>query len=244
MMRRLRPEITNVATPKAGLLGGVGGVAVRRALQILHIAWITMRDHIGTKSGKLLVLSERIACRCAHSVICVSESLRQKAIELGIVDAERTVVFASGSFRRDRCQAIHTYSRRFAARRANPRGIGNPGRSAGHRFRWPPDEGQRNQRTGRSVPGAAKKDSSAAIATGGRAGSGRPAAWQDSPLPRKRARHRADRICGRACLVHDHVMDAFAFPTYREGFGNVALEANAAGKPVVAFRATGPRRTR
>jgi lipopolysaccharide/colanic/teichoic acid biosynthesis glycosyltransferase len=36
-----------------------------------------------------------------------------------------------------------------------------------------------------------------------------------------------------------HVMDVFAFPTYREGFGNVALEANAAGKPVVAFRATG-----
>jgi lipopolysaccharide/colanic/teichoic acid biosynthesis glycosyltransferase len=34
-------------------------------------------------------------------------------------------------------------------------------------------------------------------------------------------------------------MDVFAFPTYREGFGNVALEANAAGKPVVAFRATG-----
>ena len=36
-----------------------------------------------------------------------------------------------------------------------------------------------------------------------------------------------------------HVMDVLAFPTHREGFGNAALEAHAAGKPVVAAWATG-----
>jgi len=35
------------------------------------------------------------------------------------------------------------------------------------------------------------------------------------------------------------VMDVLALPTYREGFPNVVLEASAAGKPVVATRATG-----
>ena len=36
-----------------------------------------------------------------------------------------------------------------------------------------------------------------------------------------------------------HAMDVFAFPTRREGFGNAAMEASAAGKPVVSARATG-----
>ena len=45
----------------------------------------------------LLLLAERTACSCAHQVICVSESLREKAIELGIVKADRIVVLAEGS---------------------------------------------------------------------------------------------------------------------------------------------------
>jgi glycosyltransferase involved in cell wall biosynthesis len=36
-----------------------------------------------------------------------------------------------------------------------------------------------------------------------------------------------------------HIMNVLAFPTHREGFGNAPLEAHAAGKPVVAARATG-----
>jgi len=36
-----------------------------------------------------------------------------------------------------------------------------------------------------------------------------------------------------------HVIDVLALPTRREGFPTVILEAHAAGKPVVTFRATG-----
>ena len=82
---------------EGGVAGRSGGVAVWRALRYYTLLGLRCETTSGLKR-KLLVLSERIACRCAHRVICVSECLRQKAIELGIVDAERTVVFASGSF--------------------------------------------------------------------------------------------------------------------------------------------------
>jgi glycosyltransferase involved in cell wall biosynthesis len=39
--------------------------------------------------------------------------------------------------------------------------------------------------------------------------------------------------------LYYHLMDVLALPTYREGFPNVVLEAHAAGKPVIATRATG-----
>lgn len=40
------------------------------------------------------------------------------------------------------------------------------------------------------------------------------------------------------CLV-----DIFVFPTYREGFGNVSIEAQAMGVPVITFDVTGARDT-
>src|SRR5699024_1044777 len=39
------------------------------------------------------------------------------------------------------------------------------------------------------------------------------------------------------------LMDIFVFPTYREGFGNVSIEAQAMGVPVITFDVTGARDT-
>ena len=45
----------------------------------------------------LLTLTEKLACGCAHRVICVSHSLRQKTLQLALADAEKLVVLGSGS---------------------------------------------------------------------------------------------------------------------------------------------------
>src|SRR3984957_17900651 len=93
---RLRPTITNVSTPKAGLLGGIAAWACRTPCRYYTLLGLRCETTTGLKR-MLLLWTERIACRCAHRVICVSESLRQKAIDLGVVNPDRTIVLGSGS---------------------------------------------------------------------------------------------------------------------------------------------------
>lgn len=40
-------------------------------------------------------------------------------------------------------------------------------------------------------------------------------------------------------IPYYYIMDVLAFPTYREGFGNVSIEAQATGTPVITTNATG-----
>src|SRR5208282_4024430 len=86
VISRFRPTITNVATPKAGLLGGMAAWVLRIPCRCYTLYGLRCETTRGLKRG-LLLLTERIACACAHRVLCVSESLRQKAIELRIVAA-------------------------------------------------------------------------------------------------------------------------------------------------------------
>ena len=221
---------------EGGAAGRSSGVAVRRALQHYTLLGLRCETTSGLKR-KLLVLTERIACRCAHRVICVSESLRQKAIELGIVDAERTVVFASGVSSGPMPSDSHLH-RRFAARRANPPGIRNPAEAPviGFVGRLTKDKGiselvDAYLELRRRIP-------ELRLLLVGEMEEGEPL-----PAATRRCLESEQGVL-RTGFVEDpadyyHVMDVFAIPTYREGFGNVALEANAAGKPVVAFRATG-----
>jgi glycosyltransferase involved in cell wall biosynthesis len=95
-MRALRPAVTNVGTPKAGLLGGfaawLNGVPCR--FYTLH--GLRFETTTGLKR-RLLIYAERLACRFVHRVICVSNSVREKAISAGLATLERTVILGPGS---------------------------------------------------------------------------------------------------------------------------------------------------
>src|SRR5215471_2742902 len=106
-MRMLRPAVANVGTPKAGLLGGFAAWLNRVPCRFYTLHGLRFETATGMKY-RLLIYAERLACSFAHRVLCVSPSVREKAMACGLTRRERTVVLGSGS-----CNGVD--AARFAA---------------------------------------------------------------------------------------------------------------------------------
>jgi len=96
IFRTLRPTVTNVGTPKAGLLGGFAAWLTRVPCRFYTLHGLRFETTTGLRR-ELLIFAERLACRFAHRVVCVSPSVREKAVACRLVDRERAVVFGAGS---------------------------------------------------------------------------------------------------------------------------------------------------
>src|SRR4029077_101502 len=90
ILHDLRPAVTNVGTPKAGLLGGFAAWLNRVPCRFYTLHGLRFETTTGLKR-RLLIFAERLACRFAHRVVCVSHSVREKALASGLVDRERAV---------------------------------------------------------------------------------------------------------------------------------------------------------
>jgi len=237
IMRALCPAVTNVGTPKAGLLGGFAAWLNRVPCRFYTLHGLRFETTNGLRR-QLLVYAERLACRFAHRVISVSPSVREKAIASGLTSRERTVVLRYGSYCGvdvSRFAPTPEMMRRAAALRTElsipPDApiVGFVGRLT--RDKGIPELVEAFFRLSDRFPGLR-------LLLLGR--------FEDEdPLPAKT----------RSCLdLHPHVilagvieepapyyalMDILVLPSHREGFPTAVLEAHAVGKPVVAARATG-----
>jgi len=235
--RAIRPLVTNVSTPKAGLLGGFAAWVNRVPCRYYTLRGLRFETTTGLKR-RLLVLAERLACCFAHRVICVSKSVRESAIASGLTSPERAVVFGSGSSNgvdASRFAPTPKVMKRAAMLRSKfgilPRTpvVGFVGRLT--RDKGIPELTEAFLRLGSQFPGLRL------LLLG-------PFEDED-PLPAKTRRcletHGNVILAG---LVEDTaacyaLMDVFVLPSHREGLPNAVLEAQAAGIPVVAARATG-----
>lgn len=237
VIRKVRPDLTNFGTPKAGLLGNLAAFFCRVPHRIYTLHGLRLETATGWNRW-MLALCEKIACACAHQVVCVSPSLRERAIELELVSPEKTIVPGSGT-----CNGIEierfsplpmNVARSEQIRKALSLSPGVP--VLGFVGRLTRDKGicelfeaflalrcQRQQLHLLLVGDFEASD----------------------PVPRtvRDAIEQHPAII-RTGFVADaspyyHLMDLVAVPTYREGFSLVSIEAQAAGIPVVITEATG-----
>ena len=237
LVRRLRPMISNSGTPKAGLLVGLAAWFNRVPCRIYTLRGLRVETASGPKRW-LLWLTERIACACAHRVICVSPSLRQRAVELGVVPPEKTIVLASGSSNGvDPSRFSSTPERLADAAEVRRRlSIDSYRAVIGYVGRLTSDKGVAELMTAFGL--VRQRFPSAALLLVGSYERGDPVP------PETRAAIESDLGVIRVDFTSEiatyyFVMDMLVLPTHREGFPNVVLEAQAASRPVVTTSATG-----
>lgn len=232
-LRRIRPAIVHAHTPKGGLLGMLAATAARVPVRIYHIHGLPQMTARGGKRA-LLQNCDRIACALAHQTFCVSPSLRDIVVAQKICPANHVAVLENGSICGVDADIRFNPRRGGAAARTRIRRqfrIGDGDRVVGFVGRLVRDKGLTElteawRRLRDEFPNLHL------LMVG-------PVEPHD-PIPEDDWRTlRCDPRVHVAGLVEETAayyaaMDILAFPTYREGFGQAAVEASAMGLPVVA----------
>jgi len=232
------PAIVHAHTPKGGLLGMISATIARVPIRIYHIHGLPYMAATG-KKRILLENTERVSCRLAHRVFCVSHSIRDVAIADGVCPADKIVVFGGGSI--NGMDATHRFDpSRFPAedrqiRRAKL-GIEASDLVIGFVGRIVRDKGI--EELACAWTGLREADPTAKLVLVG------PVEPQDPVSEETLRTLQSDPRVIMTGSVDDTsayypVFDLVVLPTYREGLPNVPLEAAAMELPVVATRIPG-----
>ena len=237
LLRRIRPVICNAGTPKAGLLVGVAGWLTRVPCRIYTLRGLRLETATGLKR-MVLSLTERITCACADRVICVSPSLRQRALDLKLVRPAKAIVLASGSSNGVDPARFEPNPERLslAAKLRRAHGIAPTAQVIGFVGRFTRDKGISELVAAFKLLRERLPDVVLMLIGGYEPGDPVSAETQAAIEKDERVLH-IEFVPDAA--PYYLMMDVLALPTYREGFPNTVLEAQAAGIPVVTTDATG-----
>lgn len=237
ILRRLRPDIVNAGTPKAGLLGMLAAKITGVPVRLYMLRGLRLETTSGFKE-KLLATTERIASSCAHQVICVGESLRQEFIRRRLVAPDKTLVLHHGSSNGVNAERFQYSTKQLAQIDQLRTSLDIPAGAPviGFVGRLTRDKGivdlyEAFIRLLEEFP-----ELRLVLVGWPEEGDPIPAAiWQR--IQEHRQILRTGTI--RDVSLYYGLFDVFLFPSYREGFPNVPMEAAAAGVPVVGYSATG-----
>jgi glycosyltransferase involved in cell wall biosynthesis len=234
LLRRLKPDLTEFSTPKAGLLGNIAARLTGVPGRVYMLRGLKLDTATGLKR-RILLSAERLSARLAHLVLCNSPSLRKEAAKLRIAPEEKLILLGMGS-----SNGVNT--ERFAPGPDELRAsldLSADDFVVGFVGRLTRDKGIPELIEAFEAILAAEPRARLLLV-----------GWFDAaedalsaPLRQLIKAHPKIRCTG---FVEDtapyyRAMDLMVLPTWREGFPNVVLEAAASGIPVITTLCTGSR---
>lgn len=234
LIRRIRPDVTFIGTPKAGLVGNLAAWAAHVPRRIYILRGLRLETSTGIRKT-ILRAAETFACWCAHSVLAVSKSLRQQAIQHKLAPESKIDVLGSGSSNGVDINRFHPQdAKRSVDNKTLQRLSLDPGLPViGFVGRLTHDKGLTDLGAARTLLQNRGLDHQLLI-VGAVDGDSRS-------LDQLRNSGRAPVEVGYVADTAPYysTMDVLVLPTHREGFPNVVLEASASEVPVVTTDATG-----
>ena len=225
-LKAIRPDIVNVSTPKAALLGAIAA----RIARVPHTVFLVrglITEHAAGPTRWLYRNAERLTAALSDTVICVSPSLLDFARRESILSSDEGQVVASGM-----SNGVNAakFRRSVDVGRQDEPVVGFVGRLAA-------DKGIED--LARAWPRIKNAHPSARLLLVG------PWEAEDSVSRQMREALEGDPSVTCAGFVNDVVpyyeqMSVFVYPTHgSEGFPNAPMEAAASGLPVVATETVG-----
>jgi glycosyltransferase involved in cell wall biosynthesis len=234
LLFRLKPDMTEFSTPKAGLLGSIAAKLCGVPARVYFLRGLKLESCAGFKR-KILLATERLASACSHVVLCNSDSLRHEALALGLAPESKLRLLGGGS-------SNGVDVERFSPGANNHReqlGLPLDAHVVGFVGRLTRDKGLPELVEAFDSILAAKPSAHLLLV-------GWFDAAEDALSQKLRSRIKNHPRIHLTGFVADtapyyRAMDVMVLPTWREGFPNVVLEAAATGIPVVTTLCTGSR---
>lgn len=233
---REKPYIVNSGTPKAGLLGMIAAYVTLRPHRVYTVRGLRLETVNGFKY-KILYLMEKLAMFCATDIIAISESLKDRIIELDLNWNKDITVFGNGSsngINLNKFKKTETNIDKSLTEKLKDNFV------IGYIGRVSKDKGIEDLIKAFKL--VANKNANVKLLIIGTIEKTDPIS--NEYLAYITQDERVIHINGVSNTVNYYNnMDIFVFPTYREGFGNVSIEAQILGLPTITYNVTGAKDT-
>jgi glycosyltransferase involved in cell wall biosynthesis len=237
LLRRVRPDVLVAGTPKAGLLGMIAARAQRVPVRVYHLRGLRLESETGPRRAVLSGI-ERLTSAAATDVLAISESLRREYVRLGLATDEKVSVLGAGSSHGVDVEKF-TPDDRVGTRADARRRFGIPldALLVGFVGRVTADKGiDVLLEAFNRLPLAMGAHLAIIGPTEG------PAAAELLRLVQLEGSPRIHLLGFQSDVEAIYpALDLLCLPSYREGFGNVVLEAALAEVPAIASDVTGLR---
>lgn len=240
-LRKEKPDIVNAGNPKTGFLFMLASVFFPKIPMIFTLRGLRSDTLNGLKK-RIVFLTEWISCNLADKVISISPSLREHAIREGVLKEKKAVVIGKGSSNGVNIEKFHPNEadRLRGQELRNKLGISESDIVFGHVGRITKDKGI--EELYRAFLECQRNNSNIKLILTGPIEPDDPI---NSDIFHEIESNKDVFLIGKQMDVTAvySSYDVLILYSYREGFGNVALEASAMGVPTIVSDIPGARDT-